>query len=81
MRNGPNNTLPTGIQSLLEFIYIPLMAISLNLNSAYYYSFRNLSTIAYIIEIQKSKLVIFNSVNLTNLSEDAKLNSVYIFIL
>ena len=31
---------------------ISLMAISLNSNSVYYYSFRNLSMIAYIIEIQ-----------------------------
>ena len=31
------------------------MANSLNLNSAFYYIFRNLSIIAYIIEIQKSK--------------------------
>ena len=31
------------------------MANSLNLNSAYYYIFRNLSMITYIIEIQKSK--------------------------
>ena len=34
---------------------ISLMANSLNFNSAYYTSFRNLSIIAYIIEIQKSK--------------------------
>ena len=34
---------------------IPLMANSLNLNSANYYIFRNLSMIAYIIGIQKSK--------------------------
>ena len=54
------------------------MANSLILNSAYYI-FRNLSIIAYIIEIQKSKFVVFNE--LTNLSQVAKLSSVYIFIL
>ena len=31
---------------------ISLMVNSLNLNSAYYYIFRNLSMIAYMIEIQ-----------------------------
>ena len=34
---------------------ISLMAYSLNINSAYYFIFRNLSMIAYIIEVQKSK--------------------------
>ena len=37
--------------------------------------------IAFIIEIQKSKIANINSVNLTNLSQVAKLNSVYIFTL
>ena len=36
---------------------ISLKSNSLNLNSAYYYIFRNLSMIAFIIEIQKSKFV------------------------
>ena len=31
------------------------MVNSLNLNSVYYYTFRNLSTIVYMIEFQKSK--------------------------
>ena len=64
-------------------IAISLMANLLNLNSAYYI-FRNLSMIAYMTEIQKSKfaiILIFNSVNLNNLSQAAKLNSVYILIL
>ena len=34
---------------------ISLMANSLNLNSAYYYIFRNLLMMANIIQIQKSK--------------------------
>ena len=38
----------------------------------------NLSMIVYMITIQNS--LVFNSVNLTNLSQVAKLNSVYIFI-
>ena len=54
---------------------------SLNLNSAYYYVFSNLFMMAYITEIQKSKLVILNLVNLTNLSQIAKFNSVHILIL
>ena len=64
-------------------IAISLMANLLNLNSVYYI-FRNLSMIAYMTEIQKSKfaiILIFNSVNLNNLSQAAKLNSVYILIL
>ena len=52
---------------------ISLLANWLNLNSAYYEIFSNLSMIAYIFEIQKQ--------NSTNLSQVAKLNSVYIFIL
>ena len=52
------------------------MANLLNLNPAYSY---NWVDIIDIIEIQNS--LIFNSVNLTNLSQDDKLNSVYIFIL
>ena len=35
--------------------------------------------IAYVIDIQKSNLLVFDSMNLTNLSLVAKLNSVYIF--
>ena len=38
----------------LNFV-ISLMANSLNLKFAYSFIFRNLSTIAYIIEIQNSK--------------------------
>ena len=34
---------------------VSLIANSLNLNPAYYYIFWNLSIIAYIIEVQKSK--------------------------
>ena len=42
----------------LEFKFdILLIANSLNLNSAYYYIFRNLFMIAYITEIQRSKFV------------------------
>ena len=37
--------------------------------------------IAYIIEIRNQNSLIYNSVNLTNLSQVAKLNSMYIFIL
>ena len=49
---------------------ILLMENPLNLNSAYSYIFRNLSMIAYIIEIQKNQnLLILNSVNLTNLRQ------------
>ena len=44
----------------------------------YYYIFRNLTMIAYKIKIQK--LLIIESVNLTNVSQADKLNSVYIFI-
>ena len=58
------------------------MESSLNLISAHYYIFRNLSMIAYMIEIQKSKFAnIYFLVFLTNLSQVAKLNSVYIFTL
>ena len=52
---------------------------------ACYFIFRNLSMIAHIIEIQKSIFsnikLNFNSVNLTNLSQIARLNSVYIITL
>ena len=41
--------------------------------------FRNVLMIAYTIEIKNS--LILNSMNLTDLSQVAKLNSVYIFIL
>ena len=46
---------------------ISLMANSLNLNSAYFYIFRNLSMIAQMIEIQEYKftLSILNSLTLT----------------
>ena len=44
---------------------------------ANYYILRNLLMIAYMIEIKKWQ--IFDSVNLTNLSQGAKLNSVCIF--
>ena len=61
---------------------ISRMTNSLNFNSIYYYIFENISMIAYYIaKIFKSNLAIFNSVNLANLSQVAKLNSVYIFIL
>ena len=64
------------------YFAISLVANSLNLNYAYYYDFRNLSVIAYMIEIRKSKFanVVF-FMNLTNLRHAAKLNSLYIFIL
>ena len=39
------------------YFAISLMSNLLNLNSAYYYNFRNLLMIAFIIEIQKSKFV------------------------
>ena len=61
------------------FIRIKIVANLLNLNSAYYLFFRNLSKIAHMIEIQKS--ISAKSVNLTNRSHFANLNSVYIFIL
>ena len=51
-----------------------LMENSPNLNSLYYYVFGNFSMIAYIIEIQKSR--IFTSMNFINLSQVAKLSSV-----
>ena len=35
---------------------------------------------AYMIEIQKSNLLILNSMNSTNLSQVGKLNSMHIFI-
>ena len=60
---------------------ISLMAKSLNLNSDCYHNIRNFSIIAFIIEIQNQNLLIFNPVTLTNLSQVAKLNSKYIFIL
>ena len=53
------------------------MANSLNLNAAYHYIFRNLSMMAYIIEIQN--LLVFHDFDQ---SEPGRLiNSVYIFIL
>ena len=60
---------------------ISLMANLLNSNSTYWYIFRNLSMRAYRIVILKSNSLILNSVYLTDLSQAAKLDSVYIFIL
>ena len=58
------------------------MANSQNFNSAYYYTFRNLSMIALIkLKFKNQSLPIFNSVNLKNLSEVGKLNSEYICIM
>ena len=57
---------------------ISLMPNWLNILS---YFFRNLSIIAYIMKFENQNSLIFNFVNLTNLSQVAKLNSVYIFIL
>ena len=51
------------------------MAKSLNSSSAYYFAFRNLSMTAYMIETQKSKFTDIFSLNFTNLSQVAKLNS------
>ena len=58
-----------------KFCYFVNGKFAKNLNSIYDFNFRKLSIIAY--KIKK----IFNSVNLINLSQVAKLNSVYIFIL
>ena len=59
---------------------IVVMENLLNFNSAHYYIFRNLSMRAYIIgKFKNQNLLIFNSVNLTDLSQVAKLNSMYIF--
>ena len=79
----PNTQQEENLNWVLIFAIL-LMANSLNLNSAHYaryYIFRNLSMVAYIINIQNQNSLIFNSVNLTILSQAAKLNSVYIFIL
>ena len=57
------------------------MAYSLNFNLASYTILKNLPMMAYITHIQKSNLLIFNSVNLTIMGKVAKLNSVYSFIL
>ena len=59
---------------------ISIMVDSRNLNTTCFI-FRNLSIIAYTIEIQKSKFANIKSVNFTNLSQVTKLKSVYIFIL
>ena len=60
---------------------ISLMANSLNSTFDCICIFINRSMIAYImIEIRKSKFSNIYSVNLTNLSQVAKLNSLYIFI-
>ena len=62
---------------------ISLMANLLNLNSAYYYILRNLLMLAYTMNFknQNSLIHVFNSVNVTNLSQVAELNSLCIFIL
>ena len=56
--------LPTLIDTVSKYTLqeenlhrISIIAISLNLNSAHYYAFRNLPMIAHIIEIQKSKFI------------------------
>ena len=54
------------------------MANSLNLNSAFYFIFRNLSLIAYIIGIQKSKFANIKFCEFDQSEPVAKLNSVYI---
>ena len=56
-----------------------LMANTPNQKSAYYYIFRNLSMKSYMIEIKKSDSAIFNSMRMTNPSQVAKLNTMYIF--
>ena len=72
----------TGIKFSLEFqFHYSANGNSLNLNSAYYYVFSNLFMVPYITYIQKSKHVILNLVNLTNLSQITKFNSVHILIL
>ena len=59
-----------------------MVANSLNLNSPYYYIFRSLSIVAYLwLKFKNQNTLIFNYVNLTNLSQFDKLNSVIIFIL
>ena len=60
---------------------ISLMANPLNLNSTNYYIFRNLSMIVWIIENKNPNSLIFNSVNLTNLIQVAKFNSVHMITL
>ena len=55
------------------------MANSLNFYSMYYYTFENLSMIAYKSKNRNS--LIFNSVNLTTLGQDGRLNFLYISIL
>ena len=61
---------------------ISLMANLLNLNSAYYYILRNLLMLAYTMNFKNQNLLIhvFNSVNVTNLSQVAELISLCIFI-
>ena len=78
---------PSGRKFSLRFKFRDFAnGIFAKLKFAYYFIFWNLSMIAYIIEIQKSKfsnikLNSDDSVNLTNLSQVAKLNSVFIFTL
>ena len=52
------------------------MTNSLNLNSAYYYIFRNLSMIAYLIEFQQLKFANIKFREFDQLSQVAKLNYV-----
>ena len=54
------------------------MTNSINFNSAYHFIFQDISMIADIIGNKNS--LIFSSVNLTILSQIAKLNSVNVFI-
>ena len=63
------NTLPTERKFSLEFKchYLTNGKFPINLNPAYYYIFRKVLMIAYVIEIQN--LLIFNSENNTDLSQ------------
>ena len=75
------NTLQDdNFQMNLNFV-ISLMANTLNFNAVYFFViFKNVSTIAYILNIQKSKLsnkIRLNSVKLTILGMVTISNSVY----
>ena len=59
---------------------ISLMANLLHLNSAYYHILRNVLMLANTVNFKNQNLLIFDSVNVTNLSQDAELNSLCIFI-
>ena len=74
---------PTGRKFSLDFkfCYFAKSKFVKSLISAYNYIFRNLLVKAYWLKIKNQNLLIFNAVNLTNLSQVAKLNSVEIFIL